>query len=495
MYLIENFEMRKLSEILKELPFDYELYGNKSVQVRDVFLDSRKLHSSDAFVALKGSAFDGHRFIEAAIEKGASVIFCEDLPTKIREHVAYVHLSDLKEKLTLLAKAFYGSAGELKLVGVTGTNGKTTVSTLFYNTMMEMGVQCGLISTVKIMVGAKEYPSELTTPDVLTTYRFMKMMRDSGCQTCVMEVSSHAIDQGRIDGLSYDVAAFTNLSHDHLDYHGSFKEYAYTKKRLFDGLSPKSVAVYNVDDKNGEVMVQNCKAEKQSYGLRMQADYKAKVMEHDFNGMHLRIGEYEFFTGLVGKFNAYNVLAVLAIAEAVGFERIEILRVLSAVSSADGRFDLVRNVKKGITAIVDYAHTPDALDNVLQTISHINKKKGKIITLIGCGGDRDKTKRPLMAKVAINYSDAVILTSDNPRSENPEDILDDMEKGIEKAEEHKVLRISDRKSAIKTAISLANSTDVILVAGKGHETYQEIKGVRYPFDDKQILQEFLLHNI
>ena len=347
----------------------------------------------------------------------------------------------------------------------------------------------------RIKVNEEEFPSELTTPDIFTTYRFLKKMKENGCEICIMEVSSHAIDQGRVEGLKFDVAAFTNLSHDHLDYHGSFKEYVYTKKRLFDGLSPKSVAIYNADDKNGAVMVQNSKAQKVSYGLLMNAEYRAKIMEHDFSGMHVRIAEHEFFTRLIGKFNAYNVLAVLAIAEAIGYERLEMLTVLSNVTSAAGRFEIVRNVEKGITAIVDYAHTPDALKNVLSTIAQINKKKGKVITLIGCGGDRDKTKRPLMAKVAVNLSDSVIFTSDNPRSENPEDILDDMEKGIEKADERKVLRISDRKTAIRMAISLANKADVILVAGKGHETYQEISGIKHPFDDKQILQEFLLHNI
>ena len=487
--------MKKLREILEDIDVSYEIQGDVESLVNEIFIDSRKVNSNDAFVAIKGSVLDGHDYIESAINKGAKVIFCEYLPANILSDISYVKIVDLKSQLVVLAESIYGTKGDLKLIGVTGTNGKTTVSTLFYNSIRAMGISCGLISTVVIKVNEEEFPSELTTPDIFTTYRFLKKMKENGCEICIMEVSSHAIDQGRVEGLKFDVAAFTNLSHDHLDYHGSFKEYVYTKKRLFDGLSPKSVAIYNADDKNGAVMVQNSKAQKVSYGLLMNAEYRAKIMEHDFSGMHVRIAEHEFFTRLIGKFNAYNVLAVLAIAEAIGFERLEMLTVLSNVTSAAGRFEIVRNVEKGITAIVDYAHTPDALKNVLSTIAQINKKKGKIITLIGCGGDRDKTKRPLMAKVAVNLSDSVIFTSDNPRSENPEDILDDMEKGIEKADERKVLRISDRKTAIRMAISLANKADVILVAGKGHETYQEISGIKHPFDDKQILQEFLLHNI
>ena len=487
--------MRKLREILEKLPVAYEVVGNDQVTVNDMYLDSRKITEGDAFVAVVGHSLDGHDYIEAAIRNKASVVFCESLPTNIDSKVCYIRIDDLRKHLAALAKFHYGSKGEMTLIGVTGTNGKTTVTTLFFNALRAMGVSCGLLSTVVVRVNDMEYPTELTTPDVFTLFRYIAMMKEEGCKHCIMEVSSHAIDQGRIDGLDYDVAGFTNLSHDHLDYHASFKEYAYTKKRLFDGLSPKAIAIYNADDKNGSVMVQNSKADRVSYGLISQADYKAKIIEHDFAGMQIRIEGQEFFTHLIGKFNAYNILAVLAIAEALEYERIDILRALSKVSTAAGRFEIVRNEKMKVTAIVDYAHTPDALENVLTTIAQINKNKGKIITLIGCGGDRDKTKRPLMAKVAVNYSDKVILTADNPRSENPEDILDDMEVGIEKDQSRKVLRISDRKSAIKTAISLASPTDVILVAGKGHETYQEINGVKYPFDDKQILQEFLLHNI
>jgi len=484
--------MRKLREILEQLPVAYELTGNAESEISDMYLDSRKINKNDAFVAVKGQALDGHDYIESAINKKASVVFCENLPSNINPNVSYVEIKNLKKHLADLAQSQYGSKNKLTLIGVTGTNGKTTVSTLFFNAMRAMGVSCGLLSTVVIRINETEYPSELTTPDVFTLFRFIALMKEQDCSHCIMEVSSHAIDQGRIEGLEFDIAAFTNLSHDHLDYHASFKEYAYTKKRLFDGLSPKSVAIYNADDKNGAVMVQNSKADRVSYGLISQADYKARILEHDFAGMQIRISEQELFTRLIGKFNVYNLLAVVAIAESAGYERLEILRVLSNVTTAAGRFEIVRNERKRITAIVDYAHTPDALENVLATIAQINKKKGKIITLIGCGGDRDKTKRPLMAKVAVNYSDTVILTSDNPRSENPEDILDDMEKGVEKEMSRNVLRISDRKSAIKTAISLANSADVVLVAGKGHETYQEVNGVKYPFDDKQILQEFLL---
>jgi UDP-N-acetylmuramoyl-L-alanyl-D-glutamate--2,6-diaminopimelate ligase len=373
-----------------------------------------------------------------------------------------------------------------------GTNGKTTVATMFFNMLRAMGVSCGLMSTVKICLNELTINTSLTTPDIFSVYRYLKMMVDQDFNHAIMEVSSHAIDQGRVAGLEFAVAAFTNISHDHLDYHRTFRSYLETKQRLFTDLSQKAVAITNVDDRNGEVMTQLSKAKIKTYGLRNVADYKAKLLEFDFSGMHIQIGSHDFYTHLVGKFNVSNLLAVVAIADQLGFERMEVLTKLSQVKTAPGRFELVRNQQKDITSIVDYAHTPDALENVLKTIDQVNKRRGKVITVIGCGGDRDKTKRPLMAKVASRYSNQVILTSDNPRSENPEAILDDMEEGVEIDAKRKVLRIADRKSAIKTAVTMAQKQDVILVAGKGHETHQEIQGVKYPFDDKQILQDFLL---
>lgn len=488
-----NFEMRKLNEILKALPWTFEVYGVQDKDVQNVHLDSRSVQTGDAFVAVRGSISDGHNFIASAIENGVTAIFCEKIPKGLSTKVTYIVTTDLVSKLAQIAQAFYGNPSKfINLVGVTGTNGKTTVATMFFNMLRAMGVSCGLMSTVKICLNELTINTSLTTPDIFSVYRYLKMMVDQDFNHAIMEVSSHAIDQGRVAGLEFAVAAFTNISHDHLDYHRTFRSYLETKQRLFTDLSQKAVAITNVDDRNGEVMTQLSKAKIKTYGLRNVADYKAKLLEFDFSGMHIQIGSHDFYTHLVGKFNVSNLLAVVAIADQLGFERMEVLTKLSQVKTAPGRFELVRNQQKDITSIVDYAHTPDALENVLKTIDQVNKRRGKVITVIGCGGDRDKTKRPLMAKVASRYSNQVILTSDNPRGENPEAILDDMEEGVEIDAKRKVLRIADRKSAIKTAVTMAQKQDVILVAGKGHETYQEIQGVKYPFDDKQILQDFLL---
>ena len=488
-----NFEMRKLNEILKALPWTFEVHGVQDNGVQNVHLDSRSVQTGDAFVAVRGSISDGHNFIASAIENGATAIFCEKIPKGLSTKVTYIVTTDLVSKLAQIAQAFYGNPSKfINLVGVTGTNGKTTVATMFFNMLRAMGVSCGLMSTVKICLNELTINTSLTTPDIFSVYQYLKMMVDQDFNHAIMEVSSHAIDQGRVAGLEFAVAAFTNISHDHLDYHKTFRSYLETKQRLFTDLSQKAVAITNVDDRNGEVMTQLSKAKIKTYGLRNVADYKAKLLEFDFSGMHIQIGSHDFYTHLVGKFNVSNLLAVVAISDQLGFERMEVLTKLSQVKTAPGRFELVRNQQKDITSIVDYAHTPDALENVLKTIDQVNKRRGKVITVIGCGGDRDKTKRPLMAKVASRYSNQVILTSDNPRSENPEAILDDMEEGVEIDAKRKVLRIADRKSAIKTAVTMAQKQDVILVAGKGHETYQEIQGVKYPFDDKQILQDFLL---
>lgn len=488
-----NFEMRKLNEILETLPWAFDVHGSVNVDVQDVHLDSRAVQTGDVFVAIRGSLSDGHQFIASAIERGASAIICEKIPEGLSTKVTYITTTELASRLAFIAKAFYGNPSKfISLVGVTGTNGKTTVATMFFNMLRAMDISCGLMSTVKVCLNELTIQASLTTPDIFSVYRYLKRMLDQDFEYAIMEVSSHAIDQGRVAGLDFAIAAFTNISHDHLDYHKTFRSYLETKQRLFTDLSPTAVAITNVDDRNGEVMTQLSKAKIKTYGLRNVADYKAKLLEFDFTGMHIQIGNHDFYTRLVGKFNVSNLLAVIAIADQLGFEWMDILTKLSQVRTAPGRFELVRNQERDVTSIVDFAHTPDALENILKTIDQVNRQRGKVITVVGCGGDRDKTKRPLMADVASRYSDQVILTSDNPRTENPDVILDEMEAGVKVDARRKVLRIADRKSAIKTAVAMAKNKDVILVAGKGHETYQEIQGVRYPFDDKQILQDFLL---
>ncbi len=485
--------MKKLQEILDGFSTEISVEGLTDIVLKEVHLDSRKVQSGDAFVAIRGSVADGHDYISSAINNGATIVFCQYIPDGLSTKVTFVTADDIHKELGYIASSFYGCPDrKLQLIGVTGTNGKTTVATMFFNLLQSMGISCGLLSTVKICIDDRVIPSELTTPDIFSLYRYLSEMVDAQCAFAIMEVSSHSIHQDRIQGLQFAGGVFTNISHDHLDYHKTFKEYIRTKKMFFDGLPKGAFAITNVDDRNGEVMLQNCEAKKWSYALKSVADYKAKILEHDFSGMHLQIGVHDFYTHLVGKFNVYNLLAVIAIADQLDFDMMEVLTVLSNVKTAPGRFDLIRDVENDVTAIVDYAHTPDALENVLKTIHQVNSNRGKIITVVGAGGDRDKTKRPLMAKVAVNYSDQVILTSDNPRTENPESILDDMQTGVGVEHKKKVIRISDRKSAIQTAISISNPSDVILVAGKGHEDYQEINGIKHPFDDKQILQEFLL---
>lgn len=485
--------MKKLREILAGFSSEITVVGQADLTLRDVHLDSRKVKAGDAFVAIKGTTSDGHDYISSAINNGATIVFCQYIPDGLSTKVTFVTTDDIHKELGFIASSFYGYPDrELQLIGVTGTNGKTTVATMFFNLLRKMQISCGMLSTVRICINEEVIPSELTTPDIFSLYRFLSEMVARKCEYAIMEVSSHAIHQGRIAGLKFAGAVFTNISHDHLDYHKTFKEYIRTKKLFFDNLESSAFAITNADDRNGEVMVQNSSAKICTYAMKSIADYKAKILEHDFTGMHLQIGVHDFYTSLIGKFNVYNLLAVIAIADQLGFDTMETLTVMSNVKTAPGRFDLVRDVDNDISAIVDYAHTPDALENVLSTIHQVNARRGKIITVVGAGGDRDKTKRPLMAKVAVNYSDKVILTSDNPRSENPEAILDDMQEGVGVENKKKVIRISDRKAAIQTAISIANPSDVILIAGKGHENYQEIQGVKYPFDDKQILQEFLL---
>lgn len=466
--------------------------GQEDVLVNDLQLDSRQVQDSDAFIAIKGQHADGHDYIEKAIANGASVVICQKEPILLSTKVTYVITKEIHENLWVLAAGFYGNPSDaLHLIGVTGTNGKTTVSTMFFDLMRKMGKGCGLISTVNIRINEEVIPTNLTTPDVVTLNRIMAEMVRKGCDYAVMEVSSHAIAQNRIKGLDFDGGVFTNITHDHLDYHKTFKDYLNTKKMFFDLLDKSAFALTNVDDRNGEVMLQNTKAKKVNYGLRKLADYKAKVIEHDFSGMHLQINKLDFYTRMVGRFNAYNLLAVIGIADQLGFETMEVLQYLSELTSVEGRFDLVHSSENNVVGIVDYAHTPDALENVLQTIHQVNKQKLMVITVVGCGGDRDKTKRPLMADIATRYSDMTILTSDNPRTEDPEVILDEMEIGVQGQFKKNYERISNRKEAIHEAAKIIGNQGIILVAGKGHEKYQDIQGVKHPFDDKKILQEIL----
>ncbi|ETN94992.1 UDP-N-acetylmuramoylalanyl-D-glutamate--2,6-diaminopimelate ligase [Zhouia amylolytica AD3] len=465
--------------------------GNTTVAINQVHFDSRKVSLNDVFVAVKGTVVDGHDYIEQATNNGAIAIVCEKLPKSVVNGVTYIEVDDAQSALALIAANFYGNPShDLKLVGITGTNGKTTISTLLYQLFKKAGYKVGLLSTVKILVDNKEFKATHTTPDSLTINSYLKMMADAGVEFCFMEVSSHGIHQKRTEGLEFAGGVFTNLSHDHLDYHSSFAEYRDVKKTFFDQLSKSAFAITNVDDKNGLVMLQNTKAEKFTYALKNYADYKAQILENQFDGLLLKIEGNEVWTKLIGNFNAYNLLAIYATARQLGLEQIDILRYLSELESVSGRFQYVVSPSK-ITAIVDYAHTPDALKNVLETINSIRTKNEELITVVGCGGDRDKTKRPVMANIASTLSSKVIFTSDNPRTEDPVLIIEDMEKGVSPENYKKTMSITDRKQAIKTACQLANSKDIILIAGKGHETYQEVNGKRTDFDDFKIVKELL----
>jgi len=475
----------KLEPILSNIIIEQKV-GHTNREISKVVFDSRKVEAASLFIAVRGTQVDGHRFIEKAIESGATVIICETLPEKLNESVLYIKVANSAAALGMLAHNYYQHPSKkLQLIGVTGTNGKTTTVTLLHRLFSELGYKVGLLSTVENKIGQKTIPSTHTTPDAIAINALLEEMVNQGCEYAFMEVSSHAIHQERINGLVFKGGIYTNISHDHLDYHKTFKEYINAKKKFFDDLPKTAFALTNVDDKNGKIMVQNTKAQIATYGLRRMADYKAKILGNRIEGLHLTVNEQELYCRLVGIFNAYNLLAVYGVGKLLDFDNVELLTILSNLAAAEGRFDTV--VKNGKVGIVDYAHTPDALVNVLDTIQAVAKRSQKIITLVGCGGDRDKAKRPIMAKVACEKSDMVILTSDNPRSEAPETILADMEKGIPEEANHKVLIISDRKQAIKTASKFAKTGDIILVAGKGHEKYQEIKGEKFPFDDKQIL--------
>jgi UDP-N-acetylmuramoyl-L-alanyl-D-glutamate--2,6-diaminopimelate ligase len=443
------------------------------------------------FVAVKGSQVDGHEFIEKAIEKGATAVLVEVLPKVMPKEVCFLQVKDSAEVLGQIAANYFDCPSEkLQLVGVTGTNGKTTTVTLLYELFMALGYKVGLISTIENKIAGRTIPATHTTPDAVSLNQLIAQMVEEGCSYAFMEVSSHAIHQRRIAGVQYAGAVFTNITHDHLDYHQTFQAYIEAKKRLFDDLPKTSFALVNVDDKRGEIMIQNTKAKSYRYGLKKLADFKAKIIENSLIGLHLKLDGEEFHGRLIGEFNAYNLLTVYAVANLLGQDKTEVLRELSQLKAAEGRFDYLYEVEKKVIGIVDYAHTPDALEKVLTTINDL-KQNGKVITVVGCGGDRDKTKRPEMAKIACKWSDQVILTADNPRSEVPEQIIREMEAGVPLEWAKKVLSITDRRQAIKTATKLALTNDVILVAGKGHEKYQEIKGVKYPFDDKQILKEEL----
>jgi len=462
--------------------------------IEGITFDSRKAAENTLFVAIKGATTDGHLYIDKAIEKGARVIVCEDVAAAaVKENVLYIKVNDSAAALGEMANCFYGAPSEkLRLVGITGTNGKTTTVTLLYNLFTKLGYKVGLISTVANKIGTRTIPSTHTTPNVLALNELLVEMNEEGCEYAFMEVSSHAIDQKRIAGIHFEGAVFSNITHDHLDYHKTFKNYIYTKKRFFDDLPKTAFALTNLDDKRGAVMLQNTKAKTYRYALKQMADFKAKIIENVLTGLVMDLDNEEFFARLVGGFNAYNLLAVYATARLLGADKLEVLTVMSNLESPEGRFDYIKNEARKIVGVVDYAHTPDALEKVLQTIDKLRTGNEQIITVVGCGGDRDKTKRPLMAKVACSYSQQTILTSDNPRTEEPEAILLDMQQGVPPYAVQKTLTIANRKEAIRTACRLAKAGDIILVAGKGHEKYQEIKGIKHPFDDKIELENALI---
>lgn len=481
--------MKNLGDILKDVVV-VKIIGSKAIAVKAIQMDSRRVEATDCFVAIKGTLADGHQFINACIEKGALVIVCETLPNSLKEEVTYVEVKNASVALGKMACNFYDNPSKrMKVVGVTGTNGKTSVVTLLFRLYRSFGKNVGLLSTVQNQINEEIIPSTHTTPDAVSLSKLMKQMADAGCEYCFMEVSSHAVDQNRISGISFTGAVFTNITHDHLDYHKTFDNYLKAKKKFFDELDETAFALTNVDDRNGSVMLQNTKAEKCSYALRTPADFKGKIIDNSVAGLQLDINNVELYTRLIGEFNAYNLLAVYGIAILLGADKMECLTSLSALTPPDGRFDQVISANQKIVGIVDYAHTPDALKNVLQTINTIRNGNENVIAVVGCGGDRDAAKRPVMAEVAAHLSSKCILTSDNPRSEDANEILQQMFAGVNVAEKKKVLTITDRREAIKTACMLAEKQDIILVAGKGHEKYQEIKGVKYPFDDKAILEE------
>jgi len=481
--------VKKLSDILYKVQTT-ALAGNTDIDITDVQIDSRKVQKGSLFIAIKGAVADGHGFIAKAIEQGAAAIVYEYVPASKKEGVTYVQTGNSAEAAGLIAHNFYDAPTQkLKLVGVTGTNGKTTIATLLYKLFTCLGYKCGLISTVENQIAGKIIPSTHTTPDAVSLNALLKQMWDEGCAYAFMEVSSHAVHQRRIAGLIFTGALFSNITHDHLDYHKTFDEYIKAKKRFFDDLSSSAFAITNIDDKRGSVMLQNTVAKKYTYSLRTLADFKGKILENSLTGLVMTINEQEVHFRLIGEFNAYNLLAVYGAAICLGEDKAHVLQCLSNVTGAEGRFDYMISPKENVIGIVDYAHTPDALVNVLGTIKKLKQGHEQVITVVGCGGDRDKTKRPIMGEVACEHSDKVIFTSDNPRSEDPQQILIEMEATLNSAARRKYVAIADRKQAIKTAVNMAQPEDIVLIAGKGHEKYQEISGVKHHFDDKEVLKE------
>lgn len=483
--------MKELKDILFGVSIE-QTYGSIDKQISALAYDSREVVLDALFVAIKGDAVDGHAYIEVAIKQGATVVLVEDEGTYDTTEITYVRVNDTRIALAVMAANYYDHPSrKLDLIGITGTNGKTTIASLCYELFAAMGYAVGLLSTVAVKYGAQVLPASHTTPDPLAINKHLSAMVALGISFCFMEVSSHGIHQGRIHGLHFKGGVFTNLTQDHLDYHETFAAYRDTKKQFFDFLPKSAFALVNFDDKNGAFMVQNTKAHKKSYALENYADFRAQILEHQFTGMFLKMDSQELWTQLIGAFNASNLLAVYAVAVLMEQDSLEVLAGISQLKNISGRFETIQG-PKGSLIIVDYAHTPDALKNVLKTINTVRTKNEKVITVVGCGGDRDQSKRPKMAAIAAKMSDRVVFTSDNPRSENPEQIISDMEAGVASEDYKKTLRISDRREAIKAACMLLSDKDILLIAGKGHETYQEIKGVRTQFDDRQIVQEILL---
>jgi UDP-N-acetylmuramoyl-L-alanyl-D-glutamate--2,6-diaminopimelate ligase len=480
----------KLIQLIQHIT-PLKIVGDTEREIDSLGLDSRAVKKGQLFFALVGAASDGHEFIPEAETKGAVAIVCERLPEKLNDKICYVQVADAHLEMSKIAASFYGNPSRhLKLVGITGTNGKTTTVTLLYRLFRELGYKAGLLSTVVNYIDDREVKAERTTPDAIQIQYLMAEMVKVGCAYCFMEVSSHAIVQHRISGLDFDGAIFSNITHDHLDYHKTFDEYIRTKKLFFDDLPKTAFALVNMDDRNGKVMVQNTKAMIKTYSLQTLANFNCRIIENSFAGMHLDIGGTEVWTRFIGRFNAYNILAVYATAQLLGMDKNETLRLISAMTPVSGRFEYVYG-KNNVTAIIDYAHTPDALQNVIDTINDIRNDKQQLITVVGCGGNRDKTKRPLMARIAAGNSDKAVFTSDNPRFEDPDVILDDMYAGLDAAERAKSIRITNRREAIHAAVHMAHPGDIILIAGKGHENYQEVKGKQTHFDDKEIALEFL----
>jgi UDP-N-acetylmuramoyl-L-alanyl-D-glutamate--2,6-diaminopimelate ligase len=480
--------------LLKDILFRtriQEVIGSTNVAVEHVAMDSRLVKPFSLFVAVSGTVVDGHEFITKAIESGATAIVCERLPENKNANITYIKVSNSAEALGYIASNYYDNPSEkIEVVAVTGTNGKTTTATLLFSLIRKMGFKAGLLSTVENKINENIIPSTHTTPDAISLNKLLNDMVIEGCAYCFMEASSHALHQHRLTGVQLKGALFTNITHDHLDYHKTFNDYIKAKKILFDTLPSSAFAIVNHDDRHSEVMLQNCKATKKTMALQSMADYRAKVLENGFTGLHLTIDNQDLYTQLIGGFNAYNVLAVYAAAMELGLDKMEVLTTLSTLQAPDGRFQYFKTIS-GITAIVDYAHTPDALKNVLKTIKEIRTGTEQVITLVGCGGDRDKTKRPEMSRIAGEFSDRIILTSDNPRSENPETIIQEMKAGLDPVSMKKTLAVTERAEAIKLACTLANAGDILLIAGKGHEKYQEIAGVKHPFDDFKIVSETL----